>query len=380
MGAVLAARRQQSLYRQRRVSSTPQGVELVLDGRRLINFASNDYLGLASHPDVVAAMKNGADRYGCGSGAAHLISGHSEAHHALEDELAEATGRDRALLFSTGYMANIGALTALCGRQSVVFEDRLNHASLIDGGLYSGARFRRYPHLDIARLESDIAAAEEADKLVVTDGVFSMDGDIAPLDQICSIAQRHNGMCMVDDAHGFGVLGKNGAGSAVHFGLDQQQLPVYMATLGKGIGSFGAFIAGSEELIEFLIQEARTYVYTTAMPPAIAEATRAALRLAQQDEWRRERLRELVKHFRSGAEQLGLTLMPSDTPIQPVVLGDAERCLAAGKALNERGYLVGTVRPPTVPKNTARLRITLSATHTDQHVDGLLGALQETLQ
>ncbi|MDH5547349.1 MAG: 8-amino-7-oxononanoate synthase [Gammaproteobacteria bacterium] len=374
--AALQARREQSLYRQRRVVTSPQGAEIVVDGQRLINFASNDYLGLANHPEVVAAFHKGAEQYGVGSGAAHLICGHSHAHHALEEELAAATGRERALLFSTGYMANIGAITALLGRKSLVLEDKLNHASLIDGGLYSEARFRRYQHAAMSSLSTELANAEESDKLIVTDAVFSMDGDIAPLPDIVELAHQHNADVMIDDAHGFGVLGENGSGTANHFGLDQQQVSVYMATLGKAIGSFGAFIAGSTDLIEYLINEARTYVYTTALPPAVAEATRAALRIAQQDNSRREQLQALISRFRQGAQQLGLQLMPSQTPIQPVVLGEASDCLAMGEKLKQRGLLVGVVRPPTVPQGTARLRITLTAAHSENHIDQLLSALE----
>jgi 8-amino-7-oxononanoate synthase len=373
--AALEARRAQSLYRQRRVTNSPQGAEVVIDGVRLLNFASNDYLGLANHPEVTKAFKAGVDRYGVGSGAAHLIVGHSQAHHALEEELAEAAGRERALLFSTGYMANIGVITALMGRQGVVYEDRLNHASLLDGGLFSGARFKRYPHLDVARLDKDLLASSEQDKLVVTDAVFSMDGDIAPLDKLTESCKRNNAWLMIDDAHGFGVLGEAGEGSPGQFGLQQADIPVYMATLGKGIGTFGAFVAGSEDLIEYLIQEARTYVYTTALPPAVAEATRASLRIAQQESWRREKLQQLIRRFRRGAEQLGLHLLDSTTPIQPVVIGEAGDCQRAGMNLKDKGLLVGSVRPPTVPKGTARLRITFSAEHQEDHVDVLLDAL-----
>lgn len=375
--AALQARREQSLYRQRRITTSPQGAEVVIDGARLVNFASNDYLGLANHPDVVQAFKDGADHYGVGSGAAHLIVGHSQAHHALEEELAAATGRERALLFSTGYMANLGVITALMGRKGVVFEDRLNHASLIDGGLFSGARLKRYPHADMERLSADLESSNELDKLVVTDAVFSMDGDIAPLDQLAATSKQHNAWLMIDDAHGFGVLGEKGEGSPALCGLGQDDIPVYMATLGKGIGTFGAFVAGSEDLVEFLIQEARTYVYTTAMPAAVAEATRASLRLAQTENWRREKLKALVSRFRYGAEQLGLELMPSQTPIQPVLTGEASECLRIGNALREKGFYVGTVRPPTVPKGTARLRITFCADHSEAHVDGLLNALDQ---
>ena len=284
----------QGLYRSRRVVTSPQGIELAIDGEKVVNFCSNDYLGLANHPDVVQAFKAAVDRYGVGSGSAHLICGHSAAHHALEDELAAFTGRDRVLLFSTGYMANIGVISALLGRGDAVFEDRLNHASLLDGGLLSGARFKRYAHADVADLVAKLARSS-GNKLVVTDGVFSMDGDFAPLDTLAVIAKNHQAWLMVDDAHGLGVIGKNGGGIIEHYGLGQDDVQVLMGTLGKGLGTFGAFVAGSEILIETLIQQARTYVYTTALPPAIAEATRASLKLVIAENWRRDKLQKLVR-------------------------------------------------------------------------------------
>ncbi|TPQ29650.1 8-amino-7-oxononanoate synthase [Methylomonas koyamae] len=370
---------QQNLYRRRRVVDGPQAVELQVEGCRLLNFCSNDYLGLANHPDVVEAFKAGADRYGCGSGAAHLICGHSSAHHALEEELAAFTGRERALLFSTGYMANLGAISALVGRGDSVFEDRLNHASLLDGGLLAGARFQRYRHADTDELRAKLDRAQGR-ALIVSDGVFSMDGDLAPLPDLARLAEAYQAGLLVDDAHGFGVLGRNGGGVVEHFGLSAEQVPILVGTLGKAFGTFGAFVAGSAELIEYLIQKARTYVYTTALPPAVAEATRVGLRLLQTESWRREQLQALIGHFRRGAEQQGLRLMESATAIQPLLVGDSGRALAASRELAELGFWVGAIRPPTVPAGSARLRITFTAHHSLQQVDALLTALGQVLR
>jgi len=373
----LQARQQAFLYRRRRVSEGPQGPESRLDGRSLLTFCSNDYLGLANHPDLVKALQKGAETYGVGSGAAHLVNGHSHAHHALEEELAEFTGRSRALLFSTGYMANQGVITALLSRGDSIYEDRLNHASLIDGGILSRANFKRFAHGDAVALEQQLAKHEKGEVLVAVDGVFSMDGDIAPLAKMAQSCAQHGAWLMVDDAHGFGVLGNRGQGSAGHFDLDETALPILMGTLGKAIGTFGAFVAGSDDLIETLIQQARSYIFTTAMPPAIAEATRASLKLVQQESWRREQLRALIGQFRKGAEQIGLPLMPSETPIQPIVAGTSEQALAWSQQLENEGLLVSAIRPPTVPEGSARLRVTLSANHTMEQVNRLLSALEK---
>lgn len=291
---------QQGLYRSRRVIESPQGINLICDGKPVINFCSNDYLGLANHPDVINAFKVATDNYGVGSGSAHLICGHSSAHHALEEELAAFTGRDRALLFSTGYMANMGAISALVGRGDTVFEDRLNHASLLDGGLLSGAKFKRYAHAHAHADHLDnLLAKADGNKLIVTDGVFSMDGDTAPLQALSDVAKKHSAWLMVDDAHGLGVLGDNGGGILEQSGLKQDDVQVLVGTLGKAFGTFGAFVAGSEELIETLIQKARPYIYTTALPAAIAEATRTSLKIIQTENWRREKLRFVTERFRS---------------------------------------------------------------------------------
>ncbi|MGZ4992766.1 MAG: 8-amino-7-oxononanoate synthase [Methylobacter sp.] len=365
---------QQGLYRSRRIIESPQGINLNIDGRTIVNFCSNDYLGLANHPDVINAFKAGADHYGVGSGSAHLICGHSAAHHALEEELAAFTGRHRALLFSTGYMANIGVISALLRRGDAVFEDRLNHASLLDGGLASGARFKRYAHADMTGLNANLDKAT-GNKLIVTDGVFSMDGDFAPLDELAVAAKNHDAWLMVDDAHGLGVIGERGGGILEHYGLGQDDVPVLMGTLGKGLGTFGAFVAGSDVLIETLIQKARTYIYTTALPAAVAEATRASLKIAIEENWRRDQLKQLSKQFRLGAEQLGLMLIPSSSAIQPVLIGDSQTAVDVSNALLDAGFLVSAIRPPTVPQNSARLRVTFSALHQEQHVDRLLDTL-----
>ena len=376
--AELQSLNQQSLYRRRRVVESPQSVLMQLDGRQVVNFCSNDYLGLANHPEVIAAFKRGVDQYGVGSGSAHLICGHSHAHHALEDELAAFTGRQRALLFSTGYMANLGAISALVGRGDSVLEDRLNHASLLDGGLLSGARFQRYQHNQLDDLQARLAISN-GKALIVSDGVFSMDGDLALLPDLANLAAQYGAGLLIDDAHGFGVLGGNGGGVVEHFGLSQQQVPILMGTLGKAFGTFGAFIAGSDALIEYLIQKARTYVFTTAMPAAVAEATRVSLHLLQQEAWRRQHLQVLISRFRAGAEQQGLQLMASATAIQPIILGDSENALLASQRLLAQGFWVSAIRPPTVPVGTARLRITFSSLHTEQQVDALLEALPKAL-
>ncbi|MGH8501668.1 MAG: 8-amino-7-oxononanoate synthase [Gammaproteobacteria bacterium] len=375
--APLKRRRTVGLYRARRIAEGPQGPEQFIDGKRVLSFCSNDYLGLANHAEVVAAFKKAADEYGVGSGAAHLVNGHSRAHHALEEELATYTGRARALLFSTGYMANLGVISALVGRGDAIFQDRFNHASLLDAGLLSGARLVRYPHRDTQRLSRKLATRASGEKLIATDGVFSMDGDTAPLDALANVADEHDAWLMVDDAHGLGVLGDRGRGTLEHLGVGNRRVPILMGTLGKAFGVFGAFVAGGEALIETLIQSARTYIYTTAPPPAVAEAARAALRVVQQETWRRDKLRSLIERFRDGAQTLSLPLTQSHTPIQPLIIGDAARATAISDALFARGLLITAIRPPTVPTGSARLRITLSAAHTQAHIDTLLEALSK---
>jgi 8-amino-7-oxononanoate synthase len=374
--ARLAALEARALKRMRLVVDGPPGVELRVEGRQLVNFSSNDYLGLAAHPEVRAALVRGAERYGVGAGAAHLVTGHSRAHHELEQALAEFTDRPRALLFSTGYMANLGIVGALAGKGDLALEDELNHASLLDAGLLAGARFKRYAHGDAAAADVALAESDAKHKLLITDGVFSMDGDLAPLPALAAAATAHDATLVVDDAHGLGVLGRDGRGTLDHHGLGVAEVPVLMGTLGKAFGCFGAFVAGSTPLIEWLENRARSYIYTTASPPALAEAARAALALCVREGWRRERLTVLIARLRTGAAELGLPLLPSTTPIQPLLVGAAAAALAASQALRTDGLLVTAIRPPTVPEGGARLRITLSAAHSEAQVDRLLAALE----
>jgi 8-amino-7-oxononanoate synthase len=370
----LAARRRQHRYRQPHIMDGPSGRHAVLGGRQYLNFCSNDYLGLANDPAVVAALRQGAADWGVGSGASHLVCGHQRPHQDLEEALAEHTGRERALLFSTGYMANLGVMTALLGKGDAVFQDRLNHASLLDGGLLSGARFRRFSHNDGQALASQLARSEARRKLVVADGVFSMDGDVAPLAAYADACEAHDAWLMVDDAHGIGVLDAQGRGSVFAQQVNDR-VPVLMGTLGKGLGTAGAFVAGSSELIETLIQFARTYIYTTAMPAAVAAASLISLDKAREETWRRQKLAVLIQRFRDGAEQLGYHLMDSATPIQPLLIGDDAGAMALSATLREQGMLITAIRPPTVPQGQARLRITLSAAHEEDDVDRLLQAL-----
>ena len=368
--------RAQHLYRIRRVLESPQGVEVRVDGENLLAFCSNDYLGLANNARVTAAFQNGAQRHGVGSGASHLVTGHSVAHHALEEELAAFVGAERVLLFSTGYMANLGVVSALLDRHATVFEDKLNHASLIDAARMSGARVQRYAHGDLTKLATQLDA-KEGDGLILTDGVFSMDGDVADVARMAALAQRYAAWLLVDDAHGLGVLGAHGRGTLERFGLRPQTPLILLGTLGKAFGTFGAFIAGDEDLVEYLIQRARPYIYTTALPPAVAEATRASLHIVREEGWRRDVLNARIAQFRAGAAQLGLTLLDSPTPIQALILGEAHAAVAASEALRARGILVPAIRPPTVPAGSARLRITFSAQHSAQQVERLLAALAE---
>ncbi len=370
----LDRRHRDGLYRQRLTLESSQGPVVRLAGRQYLNFCSNDYLGLAAHPKVIAALRRAAADYGVGSGASHLVCGHSAPHRELEEALAAFTGRPRALLFSSGYAANTGVLGTLLQRGDHVFEDRLNHASLLDGGLHSGARFQRFPHNDLSALQARLEAAS-GPKLVAVDGVFSMDGDSAPLAELAGLCSAQGAWLMVDDAHGFGVLGARGAGSVEAAGLDTDTVPVLMATLGKALGTAGAFVAGSELLIEGLIQQARNYIYTTAQPPALAAATLASLELLQEESWRREHLAALVKRFRRGAGQLDLPVLPSTSAIQPLMVGEPEHALALSERLREQGMLISAIRPPTVPAGTSRLRVTLTAAHSEGQVDRLLEQL-----
>ena len=376
----VASRAADGLFRTRTLLEGAQGVHPVIDGRRVLSFASNDYLGLAAHPGVVQALREAAREYGVGSGASHLLTGHSRPHRDLEQALAELTGRPRAVLFSTGYMANLAVVTTLLDRHDAVFEDRYNHASLVDAGLLSRAELRRYPHADAASLGRQLALSSARHRMVVTDGVFSMDGDLAPLRQLRDQSERAGGAWLcVDDAHGLGVVGPTGRGTLEVEGLGLEDVPVLVGTLGKAFGTFGAFVAGSEALVETLVQFARSYIYTTALPPALAAATLASVRIAEQGE-ARTRLQAVLGRFREGAAQLGLPVVPTPSPIQPLVLGPSERASDASRALLERGILVPAIRPPTVPQGAARLRISFSASHSAADVDRLLDALSAVLR
>ena len=371
----LQQQQQTHLYRRPRLSESAQQPSMLIDGQQLLTFCSNDYLGLANHPKLIKAFESAAKQYGVGSGAAHLINGHNIEHQLLEEEIAEFTGRERALLFSTGYMANLGTISALSEKNETIFQDRLNHASLIDAGRLSDATMWRYAHNDIENLEKRLNRHRDSASMVITDGVFSMDGDEAKLNEMAVLAEQNKSWLMVDDAHGFGVLGKTGAGLVEQQKLTSDEVPVLMATLGKAAGTAGAFVAGNQDLIEYLIQSARTYVFTTAMPPAIAAAGRMSLRLIQEESWRREQLQQNIKQFKQGAETLGLAMMPSETAIQPILMGSSAAALKASQQLQEKGILVTAIRPPTVPKNEARLRVTLSASHTSLQIEQLLDAL-----
>jgi 8-amino-7-oxononanoate synthase len=366
----------QGLLRSRRTLATPQSPHIVVDGKSYLAFCSNDYLGLANHPQLISALQQGAQQWGVGAGAAHLVSGHFEPHHRLEQQLAAFVGKPSALLFSTGYMANLGVVQALVGRGDTVFADKLNHASLNDAMTLSRAEVKRYRHGDMEQLAMLLEQAKSGRKLVITDAVFSMDGDIAPLREMLALCEQHDAWLYVDDAHGFGVLGERGRGSLSHFGIASERI-IYMATLGKAAGVSGAFVAAEQLVIDTLINHANSYVYTTATPPALSSALLQSLQLIEQGDERRAHLQRLVTRLRSGLAELPWALMGSDTAIQPLLIGDNQRALELSAALRERGIWVAAIRPPTVPQGTARLRITLSATHADVDVDRLIGVLHE---
>jgi 8-amino-7-oxononanoate synthase len=371
-----AERANTRLLRRLRTIDRADGPWLEIGNGRLLSFCSNDYLGLAQHPQLVAALTRAARQEGVGSTSAHLICGHRTGHAELEEALAVWTGRERALLFSTGYMANLGVLQAVLKRGDICVQDKLNHACLLDGAKLSGAELKRYPHADVAAAARQLATSPDAAALLATDGVFSMDGDVAPLPELAALCARERATLLVDDAHGLGVLGTHGAGSVDAADLGQHEVPLLMATLGKALGCMGAFVAGPAALIDGLVQFARPYIYTTAMPPALAAAALEAVQLAQTEDWRRDKLAALIARFRHGATELGLPLAASFSAIQPLLLGSAEAALAAAQALERLGLLVSAIRPPTVPLGQARLRITLSAAHEEAHVDRLLDALE----
>ncbi len=384
LNTCLAERRAQQLYRQHKLLDTAPAPVAVVDGRELVTFSSNDYLGLATHPEVIAAQQRGAE-LGAGATASHLVNGHFHIHQQLQDKIAEITGREAALLFGSGYMANVGVINALVGRGDFVVQDKLNHASLIDGGRISGAQYLRFAHSDLTALETQLQRARKKNDgkiLLAVDGVYSMDGDIAPLAPMAELCQKYDAWLMVDEAHGFGVMGSDAfpcAGSAAAAGLDQEAAPIVMGTLGKAAGNGGAFVAGSRALIDYLTQFARTYIYTTGMPPAVAAGCRRALELMQELPLR-QRLQQRIDYFRQRAAERGLPLENSTSAIQPLLLGCEKRVLSVSELLQQSGYLVGAIRPPTVPAGTARLRITLSAAHSETQIDGLLNALATALE
>lgn len=378
LAAKLDARHKAQLYRTRVVRPGPQEAELDVDGRRFLSFCSNDYLGLANHPDVRQSLKRGIDIYGLGSGGSHMVTGHCLAHHALEEELADFMGRPRALLFSNGYMANTGVINALMEPGGLVVQDSLNHASLLDGGWLSRADSVRFPHADFSSLEKILQDNSANHTLIVSDGVFSMDGESADLTRLSSLAKTHGAALMIDDAHGVGAIGARGRGLIDEYPqLTQEDVPVLVGTLGKAFGTSGAFVCGDDSLIEYLVQFARSYVYSTAMPPAIAEASRTSLRIVRDEPWRRDRLRDLVAQFRRAAQAMNLELTESHSPIQAIVLGDAGKALSVSRQLKDLAIYVTAIRPPTVPAGTSRLRITFTASHTDAQLDSLLQALEK---
>jgi 8-amino-7-oxononanoate synthase len=375
----LDERAEQGLLRSRKTLQSPQSAHIVVDGKPYLSFCSNDYLGLANHPQLIAALQQGAVQHGAGTGAAHLVTGHMQVHYQLEIALAAFVGKPSALLFSTGYMANLGVVQALAGKDDTVFADKLNHASLNDAMLLSRANIKRYRHNDMNQLGSLLKNISGGRKLIITDAVFSMDGDRAPLPELLALCEQHDAWLLVDDAHGFGVLGERGRGSLEHFGIASPRI-IYMATLGKAAGVFGAFVAAEQVVIDTLINHAHSYVYTTATPPALASAVLASLQLIERGRQLRSQLQALIAQLRDGLQNLPWTLMPSETAIQPLLIGDNQVALKISAALRECGIWVAAIRPPTVPQGTARLRITLSAAHSAADVTQLTETLHELAQ
>ncbi len=375
----LKFREEQNLFRIQNTLASRQGPMIKINGRELINFCSNDYLGLSNHQEVISALKASADQFGVGSSASPLVCGRSDLHHQLEEKLADKTGREAALIFPSGYMANLAVATTFVGRSDAVFIDRLAHASLVDAAQLSGSRLHRYQHADHQALDYALKKSIANEKLVLTDTIFSMDGDKAPLNELINVSERNNAVLAVDDAHGFGVLGKNGGGLLEQKNISAKEVPILIATFGKALGTSGSFIAADKIIIETLIQFARTYIYTTSLAPVIVGATLASLELVEKESWRRETLNALIKHFCCGAEALDLNLLPSKTAIQPLMIGDAENAVRISEALYDEGFLITAIRPPTVPEGSARLRITLTAGHTEDQIDRLLEILGKLL-
>ncbi len=367
---------EKNLFRSRRVISSAQQIEPVIDGQKVLSFCSNDYLGLANDPRVVESLIQATSNYGTGAGASHLITGHHACHAKLEEELAEFLGCEKVLLFSTGYMANLGVVSALGSHNSIIFADRLNHASLNDAAIQSRAKLSRYKHIKMNHLEELIVGKDENNKLILTDGVFSMDGTIAPVSKLQSMAKKYHATLIIDDAHGIGVLGKLGKGCTEDILVSET---ILVGTLGKAFGTFGAFVAAKQEIIEWLIQRAHSYIYTTALPPAIAEATRTSLQLIKTESWRRENLQELIEYFRESCKRKNITFSDSFTPIQPIIIGNSEDTLKVSEELLKSGILVPAIRPPTIPQNTARLRVSLCTLHTKEHINQLTHALERAI-
>lgn len=364
------------LLRQRRTLHSAQSPHIVVDGKSYLSFCSNDYLSLANHPQLVHALQQGAEQYGVGAGAAHLVSGHFSPHHQLELELAAFVDKPAALLFSTGYMANLGVVQGLVGKGDTVFADKFNHASLNDAMLLSRATVQRYRHNDVTQLAQLLEQAESGRKLVITDAVFSMDGDLAPLPELLCLCEQYDAWLLIDDAHGFGVLGEQGRGSLSHFGITSKRI-IYMGTLGKAAGVFGAFVAAEQVVIDTLVNHARSYIYTTATPPALASALLESLQLIASGDALRAHLQSLISQLRNSLPGLPWAVMPSATAIQPLLVGDNQAAVHLSDGLRERGIWVAAIRPPTVPQGTARLRITLSAAHSAADVTRLIEALHE---
>lgn len=374
----LSEHKAQNLYRKRVILTSPQQATISLNGAPALSFCSNDYLGLANDPEIIVAYKEGAERYGFGSGASHLICGYNQAHHDLENAFAKFLGYERAILFNNGYMANLGVLQALMREADVIYQDKLNHASLIDAGQLCKGTMQRYAHHNLEHLKMLMAEQTKGCKFIVTDGVFSMGGDMAPLPELAVLAQAEDACLIVDDAHGIGVLGE-GRGSLAHFKLTPKDIPVLICPLGKAFGGFGAIVAGSHVVIENILQFARTYIYTTAIPPALAYALQKSLHIIETDTTRRERLMQLIHYFKNKAQAYQLNFLASNTPIQSFVIGDSALTLKIQNALLAKGLLVSCIRPPTVLTNTSRLRITLSAKHTESQIDLLLKTLNELM-
>ena len=369
------ARKTESLWRTRRTLNSPQAAKVVRDGRSFLNFCSNDYLGLASHAALANAGRDALTQWGTSSSASHMVCGHVSPHHELERELATFLGTETALLFSTGYMANLAIPATFLGRNDLLLQDKLNHASLVDAARLTRASFKRYPHADVTAAAQHLETSTAPRKILSTDSVFSMDGDIAPLPDLINLCEKTETLLVVDDAHGFGVLGERGTGWMDHFQIDDTNRFLTVGTLGKALGSFGAFVAGSALYIEQLRQTARSYIYTTALPPHVADITRAAIKTLTEDDDRRAHLHTLIALFRQSASELTLPLQPSITPIQPLLMGSESRALQLAEHLEKSGIWATAIRPPTVPKGTSRVRICLSAGHSKQDVYQLLECL-----